>query len=253
MKAARLASLPPVVTSGLSAVSKKARLMDIWQGEYARRTLMLWSLWFFALLGYYGLTSWLGALLQQAGYEATKSALYTVYISLAGIPGFIFAAWLVEAWGRKGTCVLMLLASALSAYCYGQAAATGAPLFQLIIAGLFMQFFLFGMWSVLYAYTPELYPTALRATGTGFASSVGRVGSLIGPYVVGVLLPITGQGGVFTLGAASFGIAALVVILLGVETKGRSLEEVSQVPSDEADEGLGAVAPAKAVPGQGLN
>jgi putative MFS transporter len=157
----------------------------------------------------------------------TKSVLYTVWISLAGIPGFIFAAWLLEAWGRKPTCVLMLVGSAVAAYLYGQAAATHAPLAQLITAGLFMQFFLFGMWSVLYAYTPELYPTRSRATGAGFASSIGRVGSLVGPYVVGVLLPITGQAGVFTLGAASFVVAALVVVLLGAETKGRSLEQVS--------------------------
>ena len=98
---------------------------------------------------------------------------------------------------------------------------------QLIVAGLFMQFFLFGMWSVLYAYTPELYPTRSRATGAGFASAIGRIGSLLGPYIVGVLLPITGQSGIFSLGAASFCIAALVVAFLGVETKGRSLEEVS--------------------------
>jgi MFS transporter, putative metabolite:H+ symporter len=102
-----------------------------------------------------------------------------------------------------------------------------APVAQLIGTGLCMQFFLFGMWSVLYAYTPELYPTRSRATGAGCASSVGRIGSLVGPYIVGVLLPVTGQGGIFTLGAASFGIAALVVVLLGAETKGRSLEQLS--------------------------
>ena len=189
---------------------------------------MLWALWLFALLGYYGLTSWLGALLQHAGYEVTKSVLYTVLISLAGIPGFIFAAWLLEAWGRKPTCVLMLVGSAAAAYVYGQTAVAHAPVAQLIAAGLCMQFFLFGMWSVLYAYTPELYPTRSRATGAGFASSIGRIGSLVGPYVVGVLLPITGQGGVFTLGAASFVLAATIVILLGVETKGLALEEVSR-------------------------
>jgi putative MFS transporter len=83
------------------------------------------------------------------------------------------------------------------------------------------------MWSVLYAYTPELYPTRSRATGAGFASSIGRVGSLTGPYIVGVLLPITGQAGIFTLGAASFIVAALVVFALGAETKGQSLEQLS--------------------------
>ena len=222
-------SLPPVRSTSHKqpALGRGVLFSELWKGVYAKRTLMLWALWLFALLGYYGLTTWLGALLQQAGYEVTKSVLYTVLISLAGIPGFIFSAWLLEAWGRKPTCVLMLLGSALAAYFYGQAAATQAPVSQLITAGLFMQFFLFGMWSVLYAYTPELYPTRSRATGAGFASSVGRVGSLVGPYIVGVLLPVTGQAGIFTLGAASFVVAALVVILLGVETKGQSLEQLS--------------------------
>ncbi|MCO4888080.1 MFS transporter [Cupriavidus sp. WGtm5] len=212
---------------GAQAPSRKARFMELWSGPYARRTIMLWSVWFFALLGYYGLTTWLGALLQQAGYAVTKSVLYTVYISLAGIPGFIFSAWLLEKWGRKPTCALMLIGSAVAAYAYGQAAVHRLPVEQLIAAGLCMQFFLFGMWSVLYAYTPELYPTRSRATGSGFASSVGRIGSLAGPYLVGVLLPVAGQGGVFTLGALSFAVAAAVVLLLGVETRGKALEEVS--------------------------
>lgn len=223
-------ALPAVATTfcGTLAPSRKARFMELWSGPYARRTIMLWSVWFFALLGYYGLTTWLGALLQQAGYAVTKSVLYTVYISLAGIPGFIFSAWLLEKWGRKPTCALMLIGSAVAAYAYGQAAAHKVPVEQLIAAGLCMQFFLFGMWSVLYAYTPELYPTRSRATGSGFASSIGRVGSLAGPYLVGVLLPVAGQGGVFTLGALSFAVAAAVVMLLGVETRGKALEEVSQ-------------------------
>lgn len=208
-------------------VDKRALFAELWHGVYAKRTIMLWSLWFFALLGYYGLTTWLGALLQQAGYEVTKSVTYTIYISLAGIPGFIFSAWLLEAWGRKPTCVLMLLGSACSAYVYGQVATAQAPVAQLIGSGLCMQFFMFGMWSVLYAYTPELYPTRSRATGAGFASSVGRLGSLLGPFAVGVILPFTGHTGVFTLGAISFCAAALIVITLGIETKGKSLEEVS--------------------------
>ncbi|WP_422650922.1 MFS transporter [Cupriavidus sp. H18C1] len=220
----------PAVQQGFAPATvhdRKAMFGELWKGPYAKRTVMLWGVWFFALLGYYGLTTWLGALLQQAGYAVTKSVLYTVYISLAGIPGFIFSAWLLEKWGRKPTCALMLLGSAASAYLYGQAAVLKLPVEQLIAAGLCMQFFLFGMWSVLYAYTPELYPTRSRATGSGFASSIGRIGSLVGPYLVGVLLPITGQGGIFTLGALSFAIAAITVLWLGIETKGKCLEEVS--------------------------
>jgi putative MFS transporter len=214
---------PVIIPSRQAATPSGFSFLELWKGPYAKRTVMIWSLWFFALLGYYGLTTWLGALLQQAGFAVTKSVFYTILISLAGIPGFITAAWLVEAWGRKSTCVLMLLGSAAASYFYGTAASVN----QLIGFGLVMQFFLFGMWSVLYAYTPELYPTRARATGAGCASAIGRLGSLLGPYIVGVILPTAGQIGVFSLGAGAFVIAALVVIVLGEETKGKMLEDIS--------------------------
>jgi putative MFS transporter len=201
---------------------------EIWSGVYRRRTVMVWALWFFALLGFYGLTSWLGALLQQAGIAVTRSVLYTVLISLGGVPGFLCAAWLVERWGRKPTCIASLAGGGVMAYLYGQAALHADGVAVLIGTGLVMQFFLFGMWAALYTYTPELYGTGARATGSGFASAIGRVGSLIGPYAVGVVLPIFGQGGVFTLGALSFGVAAVAVWTLGIETKGLTLETLAQ-------------------------
>ncbi|MFQ3459903.1 MULTISPECIES: MFS transporter [Bradyrhizobium] len=215
--------LPPVVRQAATPASEVTGLRTLFSGIYAKRTTMLWTLWFFALLGFYGLTTWLGALLQAKGFPITKSVFYTILISLAGIPGFLVSAWLVESWGRKATLVMNLLCGAIACHFYGSA----ADQTQLIIAGLCMQFFLFGMWSALYAYTPELYPTHVRATGTGFASAVGRIGSLIGPYVIGVILPAAGQGGVFALGAGAFVVAALAVLLLGEETRGRTLESIS--------------------------
>ena len=200
----------------------------LWSPLYRQRTVMIWSLWFFALLGFYGLTSWLGALLQQSGFAVTQSVYYTVLISLGGIPGFLMAAWLVERWGRKPTCVVTLLGGGAMAFVYGQSAVFGGNVGLLIGSGLLMQFFLFGMWAVLYTYTPELYPTSSRATGSGFASAIGRVGSLLGPMVTGLVFPLTGQGGVFALGAACFALAALVVWLFGVETRGRTLEELTE-------------------------
>lgn len=198
-------------------------LATLFAAGYARRTAMLWCLWFFALLGFYGLTTWLGALLQAKGFPVTKSVYYTILISLAGIPGFLTAAWLIEALGRKLTLVGALLGAAISAYFYGGA----IDQTQLIAAGLCMQFCAFGMWSALYAYTPELYPTHVRATGTGFASAVGRIGSLIGPSLIGFILPVAGQSGVFALGAGAFALAALAVLVLGEETRGRTLESIS--------------------------
>lgn len=207
---------------------------SLWSAEHRSSTIMVWGLWFFALLGFYGLTTWLGALLQQAGFAVTKSVMYTVLISLGGIPGFLTAAWLVEKWGRKPTCIAALLGSACGVFLYGQVAANVGSETPLILSGLLMQFFLFGMWAVLYTYTPELYSTGSRATGSGFASAIGRVGSLLGPYLVGVVLPAWGQGGVFTVGAGCFFAAALMVYLLGVETRGKSLEEIAHSHDDTA-------------------
>ncbi|MFD1554892.1 MFS transporter [Paraburkholderia silviterrae] len=234
MRAAGLASLPAPAPEPLAQTAPKHRrsaLREIWSPAYRRRTTMVWLLWFFALLGFYGLTSWLGALLQQAGFAVTQSVLYTVLISLGGIPGFLCAAWLVERWGRKPTCIASLVGGGVMAFVYGQTALHGASIVLLIGSGLVMQFFLFAMWAALYTYTPELYGTGARATGSGFASAIGRVGSLIGPYVVGVVLPLSGQGGVFTLGALSFAVAALAVWVLGIETKDASLEALSSVES----------------------
>jgi MFS transporter, putative metabolite:H+ symporter len=217
------AALPAPAPEKIEAPRTAHGLATLFAPGYSRRTIMLWCLWFFALLGFYGLTTWLGALLQAKGFPVTKSVYYTILISLAGIPGFMTAAWMIEAAGRKTTLIATLLGAAIASYFYG--GATGQT--QLIVAGLCMQFCAFGMWSALYAYTPELYPTHVRATGTGFASAVGRIGSLIGPSLVGFILPAAGQSGVFALGAGAFALAALVVLLLGEETRGRTLESIS--------------------------
>ena len=84
------------------AAPARVNIATLFSGIYARRTTMLWMLWFFALLGFYGLTTWLGALLQAKGFPVTKSVFYTILISLAGIPGFLFSAWLGRILGPQG-------------------------------------------------------------------------------------------------------------------------------------------------------
>lgn len=224
-----LSTLPPVVSSGGTKESTSSGLKVLWSAAYRSRTLTVWGLWFFALLGFYGLNTWVGALLQQSGLAVTKSVLYTVYISLGGIPGFLWAAWMVERWGRKPACIATLVGGAVMVFAYGWVASTRPDFVALVSTGAMMQFFLFGMWAVLYTYTPELYPTCARASGCGTASTVGRVGSLLGPTVVGLILPIVGQVGVFSVGAGCFLIAAFIVYRFGIETRGLSLEEISDI------------------------
>jgi putative MFS transporter len=189
---------------------------------YLRANIMAFSVWFFALLGFYGLTSWLAVILGQQGFSVVKSVGFITLITFGGIPGFIAAALMLERLGRKPTTAVFLFMSAAMAYIYGHS----VDLTTLFISGFVMQFFMFGMWSCLYAYTPELYPTRARSTGAGMASACGRIGAITGPIVVGYIIGTVGDTGVFTLGAASFVLAALVVLFLGIETRGRTLEEI---------------------------
>ncbi len=198
-------------------------LATVFSREYAGRTAMAFGLWFFALVGFFGLTSWIAVLLRAHGFSTVGSVGFVTLITLGGIPGFAAAAFLLERAGRKPTTVAFLLASAASAWVYGNSAGEAG----LFASGFVMQFFLFGMWSCLYAYTPELYPTRARSTGAGLASAAGRVGAIIGPLVVPMLVRAGGQAAAFEVGAAGFAIAAALVAVLGVETRGRALEAVS--------------------------
>ncbi len=184
---------------------------------------MIWSLWFFVLLGYYGITTWQSALLAESGFSITGSIGFVVLMALWGIPGFLTGSYLLERLGRRVTVSSFILLSAVAAVLYG----FSGSLAQLIVVGSFMQFFFFGMWSVLYAYTPEVFPTRARATGCGTASGIGRLGALLGPALVPVVLASYGNGGVFIMAAGSFVIGALVILLFGPETKDKVLEDVS--------------------------
>jgi putative MFS transporter len=143
--------------------------------------------------------------------------------TIAQVPGYFSAAWLVERWGRRPTLVAYLLGSALAAFLFGNA---GAGTDAFIYAGL-LSFFNLGAWAVVYTITPELYPTAIRATGAGLAAAVGRTGGIIGPFLTPVLLPLIGQTGIFAMFMAVLVLTAFAVFALAEETKGRSLEEIA--------------------------
>ncbi|VVE51520.1 MFS transporter [Pandoraea anhela] len=227
MRRLRLSALSSISPTTAEPLAVGQGLPVIWSADYRIRTLVVGALWFFALLGFYGLNTWLGALQQAAGIEVTKSVLFTVYISLGGIPGFLVAAWAVERLGRKLTCVGTLVGSALATYTFGQLMLAGSAQWSIFAAGASMQFFAFGMWAVLYAYTPELFPSRARATGCGYASLCGRIGALIGPTLMGAIVTWSTRDAIFPFGAACFAIAAACVWCFGVETRGAQLETVS--------------------------
>jgi putative MFS transporter len=90
-----------------------------------------------------------------------------------------------------------MIAAAVARYFYG----TASDQTQLIVTGLCVQFCAFGMWSAIYVCTPELYPTQIRAAGTGLASVIDVSGKADRPSLISFILPTAGQSGVFALGA----------------------------------------------------
>jgi putative MFS transporter len=201
----------------------RSRISDLFRPETRRRTLMLWILWFGIVFTYYGIFLYVPTLLVARGLSEVRSNEFFFLSTIAQVPGYFSAAWLVERWGRKPTLVAYLLGSAACAFLFGNSG-TGTDAF--IYAAL-LSFFNLGAWAVVYTITPELYPTSIRATGAGLAAAVGRTGGIIGPFLTPVLIPVIGQTGIFAMFMAVLVLTALVIFALAEETKGRSLEEIA--------------------------
>ena len=201
----------------------RSRISDLFRPESRRRTAMLWILWFGIVFTYYGIFLYVPTLLVARGLSEVRSNEFFFLSTIAQVPGYFSAAWLVERWGRKPTLVAYLLGSGLCAFLFGNAG-TGTDAF--VYAAL-LSFFNLGAWAVVYTITPELYPTAIRATGAGIAAAVGRTGGILGPFLTPVLVPVIGQSGIFAMFMIVFVLTALVVFALAEETKGRSLEEIA--------------------------
>lgn len=201
--------------------SVSTNIKDVWSKKYLRPTLMLWIVWFTVVFSYYGMFLWLPSVMVLKGFTLIQSFKYVLIMTLAQLPGYFSAAWLIERAGRKFVLVTYLLGTAASALVFGNAETIG----MLIGAGIFLSFFNLGAWGALYAYSPEQYPTVIRGTGTGMAASFGRIGGILGPLLVGTMLAADyGVGWIFAIFCIAIVIGALAVAFLGTETKQMELE-----------------------------
>lgn len=204
----------------LKKVTFGEKFKSVWSIEHRKTTLMLWILWFTVVFSYYGMFLWLPSVMTAKGYELVKSFQYVLIMTLAQLPGYFTAAYFIEKFGRKFVLIVYLIMTAVSALWFGNA---GSEV-SLIIAGMSLSFFNLGAWGGMYAYTPELYPLKSRSTGVGLSASVGRIGGVIAPLLVGLLV----QKGVpfstiFTLFFVTVLVGAAAVLMLGKETKGTEL------------------------------
>lgn len=207
---------PDAATTGGPAT---LRLAALFAPVLRRRTAALWLVWFTVNFAYYGAFIWLPSLLAADGHTLVRSFEYTLLITLGQLPGYAAAAVLVEVWGRRRTLAIFLAGSALAAGLFAAAGSDGA----VVAAGILLSFFNLGAWGALYAVTPEMYPTAIRTTGAGWAAGVGRVASVVAPLAVPPLRAIGGTPLLFAIFATVFVVAAAGSLALP-ERAGRTLD-----------------------------
>ena len=212
---------PIISSTESSGKSKFAQLFET--KDQTRKTLTMWILWFCVLFGHYGLNTWISDLLVAKGFDVVKSNGFVILMYLPAIPGYLIATWLVEIIGRKKMIFSYLILAAAFSYLYGGSTSMA----QIIIFGGLLQMFNFGIWSLIYTYASEVFPTRIRGIGTGTTSSAGRLASLIAPTLFGAMM---GAGidtiYIFILASVVFVIGAISTLVFGTETKGRSVEEI---------------------------
>lgn len=193
------------------------------QGRQTRITLMTWIMWLSITFSYYSFFVWIPGLLVESGMSMTKSFGYSLAIYCAQVPGYFSAAWFNEKIGRQATIASYMLLGGAGALGLALAKTDG----QIMLAGIIMSFFMNGTYAGVYAYTAEVFPTAVRTTGAGLASAIGRLGAIASPVLVGYLYPKFGFLGVFGTTTVTLVLGALVVLVMGVPTRGRSLEAIA--------------------------
>lgn len=200
----------------------KIRTRELFGRRYLGVTVAIWATWFFVNFSYYGAFTWMPSLLADQFGSLTKSFGYTLAISLAQLPGYFLAAWLVERWGRRRTLSVFLAVSALAAFLFSRSANAT----QVLVFGMLLSASNLGAWGVLYAVTPEIYPTRLRGVASGAAAACGRVAAIIAPLLVPWFLSMAGgdKSVAFVVFAVAFVLACVAALFLPEKT-GETLDD----------------------------
>jgi len=220
--------LPPL--GDLSAFDRlghhpKRRVRDLVGKAYLGRTLAVWMLW--ATCGFiqYGLSTWLPTIYKTIYHAPLQVALnLAAAASVLGVVGSLVCALLVDKVGRKpviNVSFILCAASLVLAGVFHDSTLYVVATFCALSMGFLASGFI-----TAYVYTPELYPTSIRAMGCGVGGAWLKLAAIFAP---GLIASTIGTGNLssafYALAAVPF-LAALTVHFLGIETKGQVLEEL---------------------------
>lgn len=222
----RSGPLPPYTVSAGTETNNKTDWRELFSGLYLQRTLVVWVLWFCSFFVSYGLTVWLPTIYRaNYGVSIELALILGVVGNVFVLFGAIFCALVIDKVGRRLWMTVAFVMAVL-------------PLITLALIhdrGLFTVVALTSAASAaintiaitLYLYTPEVYPTRMRALGTSWATFWPRAATISGAYLVGMILPVGGLTGVFWLFGSVATAGALACGLWAVETREQVLEQIS--------------------------
>ncbi|HZS77377.1 MAG TPA: MFS transporter [Ktedonobacteraceae bacterium] len=216
----------PQIEASERVVSEKSSVRAVFSKGYLKRTIMMWISFSCILFMFYAIQTYTPTVLLKEGNTLGTSFLLTSIIVLASIPGKYAAAYALERFGRKFTLIWFAAIAAISAVIFGL---VHDPVLA-VAFGVIMSFFGIGVDPAIKIYGAEQYPTRMRETGIGFFEGVGRFfGGALAPFIMSFILTYSGIAGsyVFVAILAVGGLAA--VALLGSETRGQAIEQVSEI------------------------
>jgi MFS transporter, putative metabolite:H+ symporter len=215
--------LPPPETMAGEAEAREGAWIEMWQGPYLKRTIILSVYNLFQTIGYYGFASWVPTLLIAQGITTTRSLEYTFIIALAAPVGPLIGVLFADAIDRKWQIAWAAIAIAVFGLLFSQqTGAAGVIVFGILItlANNWLSF-------SFHAYQAELYPTRIRAMAVGFVYSWSRFSTIFTGYLIAFFLRDYGTSGVFVFIALAMLIVFVVIGGFGPRTSRQRLEAIS--------------------------
>jgi putative MFS transporter len=203
--------------------SARLTLVQMFAGEYRRRTVMLWIFQILQTVGYYGFGSLAPVVLHAKGYDVVESLGFAALTFLGYPIGSALSIPLMERFERKFLIVGAAAAMAVLGMIFGFSEVTVV----IVLAGFLLTCASNVFSNGFHIYQAEIFPTRIRSSAIGFAYSLSRATSAALPFVALTLLEDLGAGAVFTGSAILLGVLCLDVGLLGPRSTGRSLEKVA--------------------------
>jgi MFS transporter, putative metabolite:H+ symporter len=211
--------LPPVPNAPPS-VAHAGGLRELVASGSLGRLILLMSVWMFQTLGIYGFLSWVPTLLVEHGFSVVRSLEQSSAMSIGAVPGAWIASRLSDRFERKFLIGIVAVTIAVCGLSYGLSFRTATIVVFGFLVAMGQQVFA----ALLYAYTPECFPTAVRNTGTGVSYGMGRLANgLVGPFIVAFLFKRYGYTTVFGYIALCWALVAVLITTLGPRTRGRTL------------------------------